>query len=187
MSLPGMIHSIAVISRIGRVNPEKARAIRVIFKKEADAVTLLRLSKQPRHRIRRKGVFVCQYYSEVEMKEFYRKQKQKARKEKEGEFVPAKNRKEREFVPTKIRKEGDFVPAKKERAKKTPVTPNPLNSKNIAMEETEMESDPDLPGCSGERVLPSKLWRPVYRGEILLISYTSGEIYQYSSVKSGFR
>eukprot|EP00116_Pleurobrachia_bachei_P003533 sb/3463795/ len=142
MSLPGMIHSIAVISRIGRENPEKARAIRVLFKKEADAVALLGLSKQPRHRIRRKGVFVCQYYSEVEMKEFYRKQRQKARKEKEREFIPTKIRKEGEFVPAKIRKEGDFVPANIERAKKKDIslTPNPLNSKNNTLEETEMEA-----------------------------------------------
>eukprot|EP00116_Pleurobrachia_bachei_P002750 sb/3463012/ len=144
MSLPGMFHSVAGISRIGRENPDKARAIRVLFKKEADAVALLRLSKQPRHRIRRKGVFVCQYYSEVEMKEFYRKQRQKVRKEKEGEFIPAKIRKEGDFVPAKIRKEGDFVPAKKERGKKkdNSETPNPNpNSKSNAMEETEMEAE----------------------------------------------
>ena len=29
-----------------------------------------------------------------------------------------------------------------------------------------VQSDPDLPGCSGERVFPSKSVCPVYRGEI---------------------
>ena len=171
MNLPGICHSVAAISRIGKVNPEKVRAIRVILKKEADAVALLSLSKQPRHRIRRKGVFISQYFSEAEMKEFYRKQRQKARKEKESEFLPGKVRKEGEFVPAntkkevgfvpgKIRKEGEFVsakikrekqgkfgPAKKERAEKRDTSvPHNSNSENVVVEETETVIEVEEPG-----------------------------------------
>ena len=38
-----------------------------------------------------------------------------------------------------------------------------------------VQSDPDLPGCSGERVLPDKSGCPVYRGQIPLISYIGGK------------
>ena len=37
-----------------------------------------------------------------------------------------------------------------------------------------VQSDPDLPGCSGKRVLPGKSGFPVFRGQKLLISYIGG-------------
>eukprot|EP00116_Pleurobrachia_bachei_P006770 sb/3467032/ len=42
--------------------------------------------------------------------------------------------------------------------------------------EIHVQSDPDLPGCSGERFLPGKSGFPVYRGQILLISYFGGRL-----------
>ena len=38
-----------------------------------------------------------------------------------------------------------------------------------------VQSDPDLPGCSGERVLPGKSGCPVYRGQIPLVSKIGGK------------
>ena len=37
-----------------------------------------------------------------------------------------------------------------------------------------IQSDPNLPGSSGETVLPGKSGCPVYRGQILSISYIGG-------------
>ena len=41
----------------------------------------------------------------------------------------------------------------------------------------EIQSDPDLPGSSGERVLPGKSGCPVYRDQIPLIPYIGGNLF----------
>eukprot|EP00116_Pleurobrachia_bachei_P016140 sb/3476402/ len=48
-----------------------------------------------------------------------------------------------------------------------------------------VQSDPDLPGCSGERVLPGKSGYPVYRGQKLLIFYFGGSLLYILPVNRG--
>eukprot|EP00116_Pleurobrachia_bachei_P015485 sb/3475747/ len=67
-------------------------------------------------------------------------------------------------------------PGPLERYQKFPILSRSLVMTNFVKVEIMniLQSDPDLPGCSGERILPGKSGYPVYRGDIPLISQIGG-------------